>query len=137
MADATLEQINESTRKYIKESNATQDAVTVPMTAIAINVPIALAQAGVPGKSWYISYANWRVNGSQAVGSSNLLVTMKDGDTVVYNSVIAAGSVVGTNLSIAFTAPIKITEGNAVTYSIAASGNPGCSIFANLGLILK
>lgn len=111
--------------------------VTIPMTVAANNTAVNLTQAGVPGKSYYISYLNWRVSGTAAVGAANLPVLLKDGANTIYSSAIPAASANGANLSITFPQPIKITAGNSVSYTIAASGTAGCIVYANMGLILK
>ena len=113
------------------------DYVTHPMSSAAANVATNLTQVGVAGKSWYVSYVNWRVSGTAAVGAANLALTVKDGDTTIYASAIPSGSTNGTNLAIIFTQPIKITAGNAVTYAIATPGAVGCIIYANLGLFQR
>jgi len=107
------------------------------MSSVAANVETSLTQTGVEGKSWYITYANWRVSGSAVVGASNLAVTISDGATVIYRSAIPAASVNGTSLQINLPQPIKITAGNSVTYAITTPNNAGCIIYANLGLFLK
>lgn len=110
--------------------------VTYPMTSTASNTATLITQAGVAGKSWYIAYANWRVSGTAVVGAANLAFTMKDGTTVIYNSAIPAASPNGTNLSIVFANPIKITAGNSVSVEIASPNNAGCIIYCNVGLYL-
>lgn len=110
--------------------------VTYPMTSSASNTATLITQAGVAGKSWHIAYANWRVSGSAVVGAANLAFTMKDGTTVIYNSAIPAASPNGTNLSIVFVNPIKITAGNSVSVEIGTPNNPGCIIYCNVGLYL-
>jgi len=112
------------------------DYVTNPMTIVSDNTAIDLTQAGTAGKSWYIAYANWRVRGS-AVGATDLSVLILDGATTIYDSVIPKTSIDGTNLSMAFPIPIKITAGNAVHFTITASGVTGSQIEANLGLFQK
>lgn len=112
------------------------DVVTHAMTSSANNTATSLTQAGVSGKSWYVSYANWRVSGG-ATAASNQAVTISDGATVIYRSAVPASSANGTNLAIQFQHPIKITEGNAVTFAIGASGTAGTLIHANLGLFLR
>jgi len=107
--------------------------VTVPMTQAAANVAVSLGQTGVPGKSWYLGYFNWRVAGTAPVGATDCVLTILDGATVIYEPVIAAAAPVGTNNSIIFAYPLKITTGNAFTYAITTPGNPGCIIYANLG----
>lgn len=123
--------------EIVKNSHASvNDYVTHPMTNTANNVATSLTQAGVVGKSWYISYANWRVSGG-AVGAANVSVTISDGATVIYRSAIPGSSANGTNLAIEFTNPIKITAGNAITYDIGASGTTNTLIHSNLGLFQR
>jgi hypothetical protein len=113
------------------------DFATYPMSSIAPNTATTLTQVGQEGKSWYVCYANWRVSGTAAVGATNLAVTIKDGANTIYASAIPGSSINGTSLHISLTQPIKITTGNAVTYSIATPGAVGCIIYANIGLFLK
>jgi len=108
-------------------------AATTPLIYSAVNVPTQIAQDGVAGKSWYITYINWRITGTAAVGAANLALTLKDGDTVIYKSAIPGSSPNGTNLQIAFPHPIKITEGNSFSFDIATPNNSGCVIYSNLG----
>jgi len=108
-------------------------ATTTPLTFQATNEATQIAEAGVEGKSWYITYINWRVSGTAAVGSNNLAVTLKDDADVVYKSAIPAASPNGTNLQITFPHPLKITEGNSFTLDISSPNNAGCAIYTNLG----
>jgi hypothetical protein len=112
------------------------DYVASPRTVKANNTAISIVGAATSGKSWFVSYANWRVIGG-AVGSTSLGVSILDGATKVYESVISKNSVEGTNMEAHFTQPIKITAGNTVTYSIDASGTTGTSIVANIGLFQR
>lgn len=112
------------------------DIVTFPMTSTKNNEATALTKAGVPGKSWHVSYANWRVSGG-ATAAVNQAVTILDGETAIYKSAVPGNSANGTNLSIDFSHPIKITEGNSVTFSIGASGTANTLIHANIGLFLR
>ncbi len=129
---------------FLNRSNASKDslnvavtngvmATTTPLIYSAVNVPTQIAKAGVEGKSWYITYINWRVTGTAAVGAANLALTLKDGDTVIYKSAIPGASPNGTNLQIIFPHPIKITEGNSFSFDIATPNNEGCVIYSNLG----
>jgi hypothetical protein len=113
------------------------DYVDTPMTALSANVATTLTQSGVAGKSWYLCYVNWRVSGTAVVGATNLALTIKDGTTIIYQSAIPSASTNGTNLSITFPQPIKITQGNSFTYSIASPNNNGCIIYANIGAFNK
>lgn len=106
------------------------------MTSTQNNAISTLTQSGVAGKSWYIGYVNWRVSGG-AIGATDVSVQLKDNTTVIYNSLIPKNAVDGTNLSVTFPQPIKITQGNSVTYSIGASGTAGTIIDANIGLFNK
>jgi hypothetical protein len=117
-------------------NNPIIDAVTHPMSSTQNNAATSLTQAGVPGKSWYVCYANWRVSGG-SVAAANQAVTISDGETVIYRSAVPGSSPNGTNLSIDLSHPIKITEGNSVTYDIGASGNANTLIHANFGLFLR
>ena len=108
-------------------------ATTTPLTAQATNAATQITEAGVAGKSWYITYINWRITGTAPVGASNLALTLKDDTDVIYKSAIPAGSPNGTNLQITFPHPIKITEGNSFTLDIASPNNAGCAIYTNLG----
>jgi hypothetical protein len=112
------------------------DVVTHPLTNTANNEATTITRAGVPGKSWHVCYANWRVSGG-ATAAANQAVTILDGATPVYKSAVPGNSPNGTNLSIDLSHPIKITEGNSVTYSIGASGTSGTLIHANIGLYLR
>ena len=113
------------------------DITEVPLYYVATNIPTKITRSGVEGKSWYITYMNWRVSGSAPVGVSNLPITLKDGDTTIYVSAIPAKAVNGTNLQIALGYPIKITEGNSFTFEIASPNNPGCIIYTNIGATLR
>jgi len=128
----------------LNRSNAAKDAVnvavtngvmvtTTPLIYSATNVPTHIAKDGVENKSWYITYINWRVTGTAAVGAANLALTLKDDDTVIYKSAIPGASANGANLQIVFPHPIKITEGNGFSFDIATPNNEGCVIYTNLG----
>lgn len=123
-----LEPISES-----NPINVAEQPTVIPMTATGENAAIQITQDGEAGKSWYITYMNWRVSGSAAVGASNLPVTLKDGSTNIYLSAIPAASANGTHLEITFSHPIKITAGNSFSYDIATPNNAGCILYANLG----
>lgn len=112
------------------------DVVDVPMTSTQNNTATNLTQSGVEGQSWYVSYANWRVSGG-ATGAANQAVAILDGETTIYKSAVPGSSPNGTNLSITFTHPIKITEGNSVSFTIGASGAANTLIHANFGLFLR
>jgi hypothetical protein len=126
-----------SVESVISEEKSINDYVSYPMSAVSVNVETTLTQAGVEGKSWYISYANWRVSGTAVVGATNLAITISDGATVIYRSAIPNGSINGTNLHVSWAHPIKITAGNSITYTIASPNNAGCVIYANMGLLQK
>lgn len=112
------------------------DYVTTPMTGIYNNTAAALTQAGVSGKSWYISYATWRVSGG-ATGTSDVSIKLLDGTTTIYNTIISKQISAGAFSEITFKNPIKITAGNAVSLTADASGNAGTNITLNLGLFNK
>lgn len=112
------------------------DSTEVHMTSAQNNLATSLTQAGVAGKSWNVNHLNWRVGGG-AIGASDVLITVKDGTTTIYQSVITGASVKGSNGQIVFTKPLRITSGASVTYAIGASGTAGTIIYANMGLTNK
>jgi hypothetical protein len=134
--DKVLNPLTGNYEAIINEHKSLNDYVTHPMTSTQNNAATLLTQAGVAGKSWYISYVNWRVSGG-ATAAANQAVAILDGETTIYRSAVPGNSPNGANLSIEFPNPIKITAGNSVTYSIGASGTPGTLIHANMGLFLK
>lgn len=112
------------------------DYVTTPMTVTQNNAVATLTQAAVAGKSWYVSYLTWRIFGGN-VGANDVTVQLLDGVTPVYSSTISKQQSAGTFSSIEFSKPIKITAGNAITYTAGASGAAGTSITLNMGLFNK
>lgn len=123
--------------EVLNDNKSLNDYVTHPMTSILENSATTLTQEGVAGKSWYISYANWRITGTAATGESNIAVRLLDGETEIYKSAIPSGSANGTHLEMTFPQPIKITAGNSASYTIGASGASGCYVQANLGLFQR
>lgn len=112
------------------------DYVTTPMTVSATNTTGTLTQAGIANKSWYVTYLTWRISGGN-VGTNDVIVSVLDGATIIYSSVISKQQSAGTFSSIEFTKPIKITAGNAITYTASASGTAGTIITLNMGLFNK
>jgi hypothetical protein len=110
---------------------------TLPMTNSATNIATNLTQAGVSGKSWYVSYIHLMVTGSASIGAANVPVALKDGTTTIFQSSIPAASPNGAAQLMSFNTPIKLTAGNSVTLSIGASGAASCSIISNMGLFQK
>lgn len=111
------------------------DYVTTPMTISQNNATATLTQAAVAGKSWYITYLTWRITGGNTL--NDVTIQVLDGSTVIYNSLISKQQSAGTFSSIEFSSPIKITAGNAITYTAGASGTSGTTITLNMGLFNK
>ena len=111
------------------------DYVTTPMTVTQNNAVSTLTQAAVAGKSWYVSYLTWRISGGNVL--NDVTVQLLDGVTPVYSSLISKQQSAGTFSNIEFSSPIKITAGNAITYTVGASGTTGTSITLNMGLFNK
>ena len=91
---------------------------------------------GVAGKSWYYCFSGWRVGGGAINASTEISITLKDGDTVVYESLIAKGGAEGLSGSQENAIPVKITEGNSLTKHIGASGVAGTYIISNISAYL-
>lgn len=125
--------VSDGTNWIIKPNESIQYTIT-PITNVALNVASQITRAGVPNKSWYITYGNWRVSGSAPVGTSNMAVTIKDGSTIIYQSAIPANSVNGTNLSLSFPQPIKISTGSSFSFDIVSPNNVGSIIYSNMGV---
>lgn len=111
------------------------DYVTTPMTVSANNLPAALTQAAVAGKSWYVSYITWRISGGNVL--NDVTIQLLDGTTPIYSSVISKQQSAGTFSEMVFEKPIKITQGNLVSYTAGASGTSGTIITLNMGLFSK
>ncbi len=109
-------------------------ATTNPLTFQANNEATQITEAGVDGKSWYITYINWRITGTAAVGAANLALTLKDSDdNLLYKSAIPSGSTNGDNLCMPFIPPLKVAEGKGFALDIGNPNNAGCAIYTNLG----
>ena len=109
----------------------------VPLTFSADNTVIDIIKVEIPNQSWYITYLNWRITGGNVGNTTDVAIYLQDNSTTFYQSVIAKGDVAGSNLSIVFPIPIKITMGNNLTIHFGASGNAGTKILANIGLFQK
>lgn len=113
------------------------DYVDTPLSSSINNDVTVLTQAGVVGKSWYISYINCGISGTSPVGAGNVQVVIKDGADIIYRNTIPAAAVNGTNLSLVLPSPIKIRQGNSFSYEIGSPSNDGCIIYANIGAFNK
>lgn len=124
------------TEMVINPDKSTNDYVSFPRTAKGDNLAISIVGAADASKSWYIAYATWRVSGG-SVGNTDVALNIYDGENIIYQSVISKQLSNGASSIITFSAPIKITKGNTVTYSIAPSGVDGTVIVANIGLFQR
>ena len=113
------------------------DYVTIPLTTSATNAAISLIQAGVTGKSLYISYATWRVSGGSVGSTTDVTVDILDGTTLLYRTIISKSSSNGASSLISFSNPIKLTQGNSFAATATASGVVGTTITLNYGLFVK
>lgn len=111
------------------------DYTTTPMTASADNAILTLTQAGIPDKSWYITYLTWRISGGNVL--NDVEIETFDDTTLVIKSIISKQQSAGAVSTITFSNPIKITAGNSITHTANASGSAGTVITVNLGLFNK
>lgn len=135
MVPATPRMISKDGLTVTTADMVLNDYVTTPMTVSANNLPAALTQAAVAGKSWYVSYLTWRISGGNVL--NDVTIQLLDGTTPIYLSVISKQQSAGTFSEIVFEKPIKITQGNLVSYTAGASGTGGTIITLNMGLFNK
>jgi hypothetical protein len=86
----------------------------------AANTALTQTVSGETGKSHYLLAFSVAVSG--AALSSTVTVSIKDGTTTIYKTVLGAGSPIGEIRSFEFDIPIRITGGNDLTLYVTAGG---------------
>lgn len=135
MVPATPRMISKDGLTVTTVDMVVNDYVTTPMTVTQNNAVATLTQSAVAGKSWYVAYLTWRISGGNVL--NDVTVQLLDGVTPVYSSLISKQQSAGTFSEIVFPKPIKITQGNLVSYTAGASGTNGTVITLNMGLFNK
>lgn len=117
-ADLISSYLTNATPWYYTQDSAANTAQTITIAAEA-------------GKAHYITYLEVAL--SVAAAGADIAITIKDGTTVKYKTLIGNAAVVGTRVAVQFPYPLTTTVGNAAYIVVAAGGAATTVTVANIG----
>ena len=81
-------------------------------------------------KTHYLTYIHIILSG--AVAANNCVITVKDGDSIRYKTLIPSTAPIGSDKTVSFVYPIAITTGSALEVKATAAG-AGAILTVNVG----